>query len=145
MSKPNIFPCTIETRLTYDHGEKKGMTANYPLGLFNYVDRQGRRVEIERGQWPITLELEWRPGWALIAEVSGQVMWKIRTPESSEPDYREYRFHFYGKLYILDFRFDSIPGSVKVPEYLCPDYVHRISGLNSRGTCDQCDMQKGNN
>lgn len=105
----NRFPCVIETRLTFDHGYKTGMNADYPLGLFNNVTHQGQRVEIDRGRWPITLELEWRNGWALVSDVQGQPMWKFRPPETVEPDYREYRFFSYGKLYILEFRFDQLP------------------------------------
>lgn len=105
-----MFPCVIETRLTYDHGGKIGMHCDYPLGLFNTVQYEGQRVEIERGQYPITLQLNFRPGWALISDVSGQPISKIRQPEESEPNYREYRIYFYGKVYILEFRFDSLPG-----------------------------------
>lgn len=103
-------PCVIETRLTFDHGGKTGMNCDYPLGLFNTVQYQGQRVEIDRGQWPISIELNWRDDWALISDVSGQSLTKIRVPEGVESDYREYRFYSYGKLYILEFRFDSIGG-----------------------------------
>lgn len=100
---------TIETRLTYDHGGNTGMHCDYPLGLVNTIMSAGHRVEIDRGRWPITLELKFRPeGWALISDMTGQAMTKIRVPDAVELDFREYRWYFYGKLYILEFRFDSI-------------------------------------
>lgn len=99
----------IETRLTFDHGGQAGMTCNYPLGFFNTVLSVGHRVEIDRGQYPIVIELDYRPGgWAIITDVTGQPMTKVRLPEVVEPDFREYRFFFHGKLYILEFRIDSI-------------------------------------
>lgn len=87
------------------------MDCDYPLGLFNTIQYEGLRVEIDRGQWPISLMLDFRPGrWAVLTDVSGQPMTKIRVPATAEPDFTEYRFYFYGKLYILEFRFDSLPG-----------------------------------
>lgn len=107
--KETRYPCVVETRLTYDHGGTTGMHADYPLGLFNTVTSAGRSVEIDHGQWPIMLQLDFRPGWAIIMDVQGTPMWKFRPPETVEPDYREYQFHSCGKLYILEFRFDSLP------------------------------------
>jgi hypothetical protein len=106
------YPCTIETRLTYDRGEKVGMHCDYPLGLFNNVQCQGQKAEIDRGQWSIGILLDFRPDrWALISDVTSQPMTKIRVPAGVEPDFQEYQFYFYGKLYILEFRFDSISGA----------------------------------
>lgn len=95
----------IESRLTYDHGGRTGMHTNYPLGLFQNAE-SGQNVEIDRGQWPITIQLDFRPGWALISDVSGQPMTKIRQPEIVAPYYDEHEFYFYGKLYILEIRLD---------------------------------------
>jgi hypothetical protein len=96
------YPVVVETRLTYDHGGKMGMNCDYPLGLFNTLTHQGQRFEIDRGQWPIAVELGFRShGWALITDVSGQPMTKIRVPERVELDFTEYRFYSYGKLFVL--------------------------------------------
>lgn len=84
------------------------MNCDYPFGLFNTVQYDGQRFEIDRGQWPISVQLEFRPGWAAVMDVQGMPMTKFRQPEGVEPDYREYRFYSFGKLYILEFRFDSI-------------------------------------
>lgn len=105
---PELFPCVIETRLTYDHGGTTGMHCNYPLGLFNSVQHVGQRVEIDRGQYPIAIDLSFRKGWALILDVTGCPMTKILLPDRVQTEYTEYRFYDHGKLYILDFRFDSI-------------------------------------
>lgn len=96
---------SIETRLTYDHGGQTGMHCNYPLGLFN-TTQSNLRAEIDRGQWPIFLTMDWREGWALIEDVSGQAMTKIRQPEIVAPHYDEHEFYWYGKRYILEIRID---------------------------------------
>jgi hypothetical protein len=103
------FPCVVETRLTFDRGDRAGMHCDYPLGLFNNVQYEGQKFEVDRGRLPISVQLEFRPGWAAVLDVANVPMTKFRPPECVEPDYREYRFYSHGKLYILEFRFDSIP------------------------------------
>lgn len=97
----------IETRLTYDHGGTIGMHCNYPCGLFSIVDQQ-QRVEIDRGQNPIYITMDWMSGWALITDLVGCPMSKIRQPEIVAPYYDEHEFYNYGKLYILEIRLHSI-------------------------------------
>ena len=96
----------VETRLTYDHGGNVGMHCDYPLGLFNNIDMDSRRVEISHGRYPILLQLNFRPGWGILYDVSGQPMTKFRQPETVAPYYDEHEFYFDGKLYILEIRLD---------------------------------------
>ncbi len=108
------YPCVVETRLTFDHGGAVGMHCDYPFGLFTTMMYQGQSVEIDRSRNPIVLKLGslgHGEGWATLTDVTGEPMTKFRVPESVELGYREYRFYFYGKLYILEFRFDSIGGT----------------------------------